>query len=61
MRVTPINGFWPAARGWGTAFASEVSRGAHPTDNDVCKLIDPFVKKGRAAYGDSSAGLASHS
>ena len=44
MRVTPIDGFRPAARWRGSVFAGNVNHGAHPTDNDLPKLIGPFAK-----------------
>jgi hypothetical protein len=44
VRVTPIDGFWPAARSWGLVFAGKVNHGNHPTDNDLRKLIGPFAK-----------------
>ena len=44
MRGTPIEAFWPAARGLGLVFAGEVNRGNDPTDNDFLELIGPFAK-----------------
>jgi hypothetical protein len=44
MRGTQIEGFWPAARGRGLAFAGEVNRSEDPIDNDVLELIGALAK-----------------
>jgi hypothetical protein len=49
MRVTPIDGFWPATLRLGLAFAGEVNQGDDPADNDVLEPIRPLAKIERGA------------